>query len=153
MCGQHYVEKIDRFFSFGIKNGWYRFFSEAMSRNRFCKITQFLRFDMPNTRLSRLQTDKYVLISTTWNKLVRNSIACYKPGENITVDKHLFPTEVCRRFTQHMANKPNKLGIKFWLAVDGKSKYILNFILFLGKDETRAFYTKKAIKYLNYSFS
>ena len=127
------------------------FFPEALSRNRFCKITRFLRFDKRNTRLSGLQTDKFVLISTTWNKFVENCMACYKPGENITVDKQLFPTKVCCRFIQHMANKPDKLGIKFWLAVDVKSKYILNFILYLGKDETRAF-TKKAVKYFNHSF-
>ena len=128
------------------------FFPKAMSRKRFCKITRFLRFDMQNIRLSRLQTDEFVLISTTWNKFVENCIAYCKPGENITVDEQLFPTEVRCRFTQHMANKPDKFGIKFRLAVDVKFKCILNFILYLGKDETRAFYTKKAIKYLNYSF-
>ena len=85
---------------------------------------------------------------------MENCIACYKPGENITADEQLFLTEVRCRLTQHMlANKPDKLGIKFWQAVDVKSKYMLNFILHLDKDETRAFYTKKAMKYLNYSFS
>ena len=36
-----------------------------------------------------------------------------------------------------MPNKPNKFGIKFWLAVDVESKYILNAIPYLGKDESR----------------
>ena len=36
-----------------------------------------------------------------------------------------------------MPNKPDKFGIKFWLAVDVESKYILNAILYLGKDESR----------------
>ena len=36
-----------------------------------------------------------------------------------------------------MANKPDKLGIIFWIAVDLESKYILNAIPYLGKDETR----------------
>ena len=36
-----------------------------------------------------------------------------------------------------MANKLDKFGIKFWLAVDMKSKYILNAIPYLGKDEAR----------------
>ena len=36
-----------------------------------------------------------------------------------------------------MANKPDKFGIKFWIAVDLESKYILNAIPYLGKDETR----------------
>ena len=36
-----------------------------------------------------------------------------------------------------MPNTPNKFGIKFWLAVDVKSKYILNGFPNLGKDDTR----------------
>ena len=36
-----------------------------------------------------------------------------------------------------MANKPDKFGIKFWIAAVLKSKYILNAIPYLGKDETR----------------
>ena len=36
-----------------------------------------------------------------------------------------------------MANKPDKFGIKFWLAVDTKAKYILNAFPYLGKDDTR----------------
>ena len=36
-----------------------------------------------------------------------------------------------------MTNKPDKFDIKFWIAVDLESKYILNAIPYLGKDETR----------------
>ena len=98
---------------------------------------RFLRFDLRSTRLSRLQTNKFALISAVWDKFVENCIVCYKPGENITVDEQLFPTKARCRFTQYMANKPDKFGIKFWIAVDLESKYILNAIPYLGKDETR----------------
>ena len=53
------------------------------------------------------------------------------------MDKQLFPTKARCRFTQFMANKPDKFGIKFWIAVDLEPKYILNAIPCLGKDETR----------------
>jgi hypothetical protein len=36
-----------------------------------------------------------------------------------------------------MPNKPFKFGIKFWLASDVESKYILNGFPYLGKDENR----------------
>ena len=36
-----------------------------------------------------------------------------------------------------MANKPDKFGIKFWLALDVEFKYIPNAIPYLGKDEAR----------------
>ena len=119
------------------KNWGVPFFPETMGRNRFCEIMRFLRFDLRSTRLSRLQTNKFALISAVWDKFVENCIVCYKPGENITVDEQLFPTTARCRFTQYMANKPDKFCIKFWIAVDLESKYILNAIPYLGKDETR----------------
>ena len=53
------------------------------------------------------------------------------------LDEQLFPTKTHCRFTQYMASKPDKFDIKFWIAVDLESKYILNAIPYLGKDETR----------------
>ena len=97
---------------------------------------RFLRFDLYSTRSARLQTDKFARISDIWNRSVGNSISRYKPEENIRIDEQLFPTKSCR-FTQYMPNKPDKFGIKFWLAVDVESKYILNFIPYLGKNESR----------------
>ena len=47
------------------------FFPETMGRNRFCEIIGFLRFDM-RTRLSRLQTNKFTLISAVWDKYIEN---------------------------------------------------------------------------------
>jgi uncharacterized ubiquitin-like protein YukD len=40
-----------------------------------------------------------------------------------------------------MPNKPDKFGIKFWLASDVKSKYLINGFPYLGKDESRDFET------------
>jgi len=36
-----------------------------------------------------------------------------------------------------MPNKPDKFGIKFWLASDVETKYVVNGFPYLGKDETR----------------
>ena len=126
--------------NFPLYNFWNKewgvsFFSQTMSRNRCREILRFLRFDLRSTRSTRLQTDKFALISDISNKFVDNSISCYKPGENITIDEQLFPTKSRCRFTQYMPNKPDKFGIKFWLAVDVESKYILNAIPYLGKDD------------------
>ena len=124
--------------NFPLYNFWNKewgvsFFQQTMSRNRCREIMRFLRFDLRSTRSACLQTDKFALISDIWNRFVDNSISCYKPGENITIDEQLFPTKSCCRFTQYMPNKPDKFGIKFWLAVDVESKYILNAISYLGK--------------------
>ena len=108
-----------------------------MTRNRWREIIRFLRFDLRSTRSTRLQTEKFALILDISNRLVDNCMSCYKPRENITIDEQLFPTKSRCRFTQHMPNKLDKYGIKFWLAIDVESKYILNAIPYLGKDESR----------------
>ena len=53
----------------------------------------------------------------------------------MTIDEHLFPTKAGCKFIQYMAQKPDKFGIKFWLAVDLSSKYVLYGFLYLGKEE------------------
>ncbi|XP_046827873.1 piggyBac transposable element-derived protein 4-like [Vespa crabro] len=83
------------------------------------------------------QTDKFAMISEVWYKFIDNSQNCYKPGPYITIDEQLFPTKAKCRCTQYMPNKPDKFGIKFWLASDVRSKYIINGFPYLGKDESR----------------
>lgn len=88
-------------------------------------------------RSERLRTDKFVHIAEVWNRFITNCRAAYKPHENITIDKQLFPSKYRRPFLQYMANKPDKFGIKFWVAADTESKYMLNAFPYLGKDEFR----------------
>lgn len=123
--------------SFWSADWGYAFFKETMSRNRFQEIMRFLRFDKKETRRTRLQENKFALVAEVWEKFVQNSIACYKPGADITVDEQLFPTKARCSFIQYIASKPDKFGIKFWLAADVDTKYMLNGAPYLGKDETR----------------
>ncbi|KAE8300064.1 hypothetical protein D5F01_LYC00198 [Larimichthys crocea] len=89
------------------------------------------------TRRTRLRDNKFALMRNVWDRFVQNSIACYNPGANITVDEQLFTTKASCSFSQFMAKKPGNFGIKFWLAVDVDTKYMLNGAPYLGKDETR----------------
>ena len=77
------------------------------------------------------------MTNLVWDRLIRNSIASYKPGAEITVDEQLFPTKSRCPFTQYMPNKPDKFGIKFWLAADVDTKYMVNGYPYLGKDPSR----------------
>lgn len=36
-----------------------------------------------------------------------------------------------------MGNKPDKYGIKFWIAAEVESKYVCNALPYLGKDNAR----------------
>ena len=113
------------------------FFKNAMSRDRFLEILRYLRFDIRATRRARLETDKFALISEVWYDFIQNCQNCYIPGPYVTADEQLFPSKCRCRFTQFMAQKPDKYGQKFWMLVDRTSKYMLNAFPYLGKDEER----------------
>ena len=63
----------------------------AMSRNRFCEILRFLRFDVKSNRSRRLQTNKFALFSEVWTCFGDNCCALYKLEAFISVDEQLFP--------------------------------------------------------------
>ena len=108
-----------------------------MALSTFIEIMKFPRFDYKQTRSHRLATDKLTLISTVWYTFVGNCLRHYKPGANITLDEQLFPTKARCRFTQYMPNKPEKFGIKFWMAADAQTKYMLHSVPYLEKDDSR----------------
>ena len=97
-----------------------------MSRNQFCKILQFIRFDIKSSRSQSLQPDNFALFSEIWKRFTDNCCTLYKPGAFITVDELLFPTKARCPFSQYIASKPDKFWEKYWLAVDKEGKYIIN---------------------------
>ena len=76
-------------------------------------------------------------MSWVLTRFIENSQKCYVPQESLTIDEQLFPTKSRCRFLQYMGNKPDKFGIKFWILADLRTKYCLNMIPYLGKDDQR----------------
>ena len=93
---------------------------------------KFLRFGYKQTRSHRLATNKLALISTVWYTFVGNCLR-----HDITMDEQLFPAKARCRFTQYRPNKPDNFGIKFWMAADVQTKYMLHSFPYLGKDDSR----------------
>uniref|UniRef100_A0A3B3DUE4 PiggyBac transposable element-derived protein domain-containing protein n=1 Tax=Oryzias melastigma TaxID=30732 RepID=A0A3B3DUE4_ORYME len=125
-----------------MRDSWSKYFGipeimSTMSRDRYKELMRYLRFDIKDTRLERLQADKFAAISDIWGCFVQNCVQSYDPGNHITVDEQLFPTKVRCPFLQYIASKPDKFGIKFWIAADLNTKYMCNAIPYLGKDPNR----------------
>ncbi|GFY27530.1 piggyBac transposable element-derived protein 4 [Trichonephila clavipes] len=83
-------------------------------------------------QLQRLPSHLHVLVAKFIFQL---GIVDTGRGPYITIDEQLFPSEARCRFTQYMPSKPDKFGIKFWLAADINSKYVLNGFPHLCKYE------------------
>ncbi|KAF2879644.1 hypothetical protein ILUMI_26526 [Ignelater luminosus] len=105
---------------------------ESTSDSETEAYSRVLRKSSESNSTSEIQAS-----DTTLENSLSVASCSYKTSENITVDEQLFWTKVRCRFAQYMSNKPDKFGIKFWIAVDAKSKYVLNAFPYLGKDETR----------------
>ena len=58
-------------------------------------------------------------------------------SSDVTVDEQLFPCKGRCPFTQYMAKKPDKFGLKFWFLCDLETKFVLNDIPYTGRDESR----------------
>ena len=100
-------------------------FSKSMSRHRFLEIMKYLRFDLKSERRRNLEKDKFCLASSLWNLFIENCQKAFRPNYNITVDEQLLLCKARCKFTQYMANKPDKFGIKFWMAVDVETNYLM----------------------------
>ena len=108
-----------------------------LAKQCFCEIKKYIRFDLRSTRSERIKEDKFCMMSFVLNRFAENSQKSFAPAESLTVDEQLFPTKAKCRFTQYVLNKPDKFGIKFWILADLETKYCLNIIPYLEKDETR----------------
>ena len=108
-----------------------------MPKDRCIQILKHLHFDDKTDRLSR-RSDNFRMIREVWDRFISNSQSCYVPEAFVTIDEQLLPSKSRCAFLQFMPNKPDKYGIKFWLLVCLKTKFVCNGFPYLGKHEERA---------------
>ena len=100
---------------------------------------KFLRFHLKTKRRKNLKEEKFCLAYLLWNPFLENSRKAYDPNVNIAIDEQLLSCMARCKFIKYMPNKPNKFGIKFWMALDVESKYLYNeFPNYLVKDLTKS---------------
>ncbi|KRX48117.1 PiggyBac transposable element-derived protein 4 [Trichinella murrelli] len=95
-----------------------------------------IRFDDHSSRASRRSKDKLAAVRVIWNTWVKNLPKMYNPSENVTVDERLYPFKGRCQFRNYMPKKPEKYGIKFWVACCSKSSYAWNMQIYTGKQSS-----------------
>ena len=115
------------------KSTSYPLYRATIGMNRFRAILRFIRFDDANTRQARTEQDKAALIRDVWTMFNSNLSNMYKPTENLTIDKQLYPDRGHTKFTQYIPSKPAKYGIKIWWICDAENAYPLKGIIYTGK--------------------
>lgn len=109
-------------------------FSSTLGFQRFKSILKYIRFDDRAQRNARYRNDKFSAIREVFTLFQDAILRLYWPHENITVDEQLFPSRNRCSFLQYMPMKPTKFGIKFWIAADSLSRYVLTIDPYLGKN-------------------
>lgn len=105
-------------------------FSATMSLKRFKNINRVLRFD---DRTNRDKNDRFAPIREIWDMWTENLKIMFIPGAEVTVDEQLMAFRGRCSFIQYIPSKPNKYGLKFWLAVDNDTHYVYSILPYTGK--------------------
>lgn len=108
-------------------------FRAVMSKNRFAFLLTSLRFDNPDTRSERKDTDPTAPISFIFEQFVNNCQKIYSVGSNTTVDEMLVSFRGRCSFRMYIPNKPAKYGLKIMALTDAKTHYFLNGYIYAGK--------------------
>ena len=66
--------------------------------------------------------------------VLRNSQRLYRLDWEIPIDETMVPHKGCLSFKQYIKNKPIRWGIKLWVLCEGKTGYVFNFQVYLGKE-------------------
>ena len=128
----------------------HQLYRATMSEERFNFLSFCMRFDNPDTRLRRKQTDPFAAIRNIWDMFIGNCEQMYTPSEHITIDEQLLAFRGRCSFRMYIPSKPAKYGLKLVFANDNKSKYLLRGIPYVGKKGTN---TEDAAFGLGYYFT
>lgn len=120
------------------------YFPATMSLKRFKILVKCISFD-DRQRRRELQAnarntlrDKLAPIRNLFDTWVARLKIMYVPGAFVTVDEQMVPYRGRAGFVQYLPNKPDKYGIKNWVAADAKTYYTYNMQVYVGRDRNCA---------------
>lgn len=109
-------------------------FRSIMSREKFNFLTRIIRFDDVNSRRQSRSIDKFAPIRELWERWTELLPMYFNPHECVTIDEQLCGFHGRCKFRQYMPSKPERYGLKFWLAVDADTCYVWKIQPYLGKE-------------------
>jgi hypothetical protein len=110
-------------------------FRNAMTLNRYEKITQYLHINNAAARTPRNDPDYHPVnkVKPIYDLAKSKFKQFYQHGTEISIDEAMKGFKGRCEIRQYMPAKPEKFGIKFWARCDGNSSYLSEFQLYTGK--------------------
>lgn len=107
------------------------FFGQVMSRDRYMSILSVLHF-CDNNNIDR--NDKLFKIRMLLNHVRKAYSDTFYPFQNLCIDESLMLFKGRLSFKQYIPSKRHRFGIKFFVLCDCETGYILDFIIYCGKE-------------------
>lgn len=106
-------------------------FGKLFSQDRFLLILRILHFD--DNSLAQ-GGDKLYKLRTIIDTIRRKFLCGYSPDQDLAIDKSLMLWKGRLGFRQFIPNKRNRFRIKIFVLCDCKSGFVLDFIVYTGKE-------------------
>ena len=109
--------------------------SDAMSRNRYFQINQYLHVNDSSLHVPRGNDghDPMHKVRPLLDLVLINSQENFTPEALISVDEAMIAFKGRLYFKQYIKGKPTEWGIKVWCAADPITGYLVNFSFYTGK--------------------
>ncbi|UYV64107.1 hypothetical protein LAZ67_2006590 [Cordylochernes scorpioides] len=105
-------------------------FSKLMSRDRFFLILSVLHFNDNKTQIPGDKLHKLKPVVDHMKSAYKNT---FKPFQDVCIDESLVLFKGRLGFKQYIPSKRKRFGIKLFVLCDVETKYILDFIVYVGK--------------------
>ncbi|UYV61742.1 hypothetical protein LAZ67_1006248 [Cordylochernes scorpioides] len=105
-------------------------FSKLMSRDRFFLILSVLHFNDNKTQIPGDKLHKLKPVVDHMKSAYKNA---FKPFQDVCIDESLVLFKGRLGFKQYIPSKRKRFGIKLFVLCDVETKYILDFIVYVGK--------------------
>ncbi|XP_022904015.2 piggyBac transposable element-derived protein 4-like [Onthophagus taurus] len=105
-------------------------FGKVMSRNRFQMILRMLHFA---DNAEQIQGDSFHKLRRVFEKIKTSFAHNFSPFQNFVIDESLVLFKGRLLFKQFIKTKRHRFGIKLFLLCDCETGYVLNFIVYTGK--------------------
>jgi hypothetical protein len=114
--------------------------SKIMSQDRFFEIHKNLHFCNNEEYVAGNRLFK---IEKLWKIVNQNFTSFLNPYQNLSIDESLILHKGRLYFRQYIPSKRSRFGIKTYSIVDGETGFILNSMIYSGKNEDLHFPTKQ----------
>ncbi len=109
---------------------------QIMSSDRFFEIQRYLHLCNDQDETEDNERDKLRKIRKFWDSSMVHFGSLIVPSKDLSVDESLTKFKGRLSFRQFIPSKRNRFGIKSYSLIDEATKFVVNSIIYVGKDDT-----------------